>query len=216
VLDPADDAALLAELRAGDERAFEAIVDAWSGGMTRVARNFVSTPDTAAEVVQDTWLAVVTGLDQFEGRSSLKTWVFRILINTAKRRGATERRTTPMSSLAGDEPDSGPTVDPDRFQKPGEPYPHHWREFPVPWPSPEQAALDSELRGRVAAAVSELPERQRIVITLRDIEGCDAREVCELLDITSENQRVLLHRARAAVRGRIEEYVAATAGKVTQ
>jgi RNA polymerase sigma-70 factor (ECF subfamily) len=208
---PADDAKLLAELRAGSEAAFATIVDAWSGGMTRVARTFVSTQDSAIEVVQDAWLAVIAGLDGFEGRSSLKTWVYRILINTAKRRGAAERRTLPMSSLGGD--DAGPTVDPDRFQQAGEPYPHHWREFPAPWPSPEQAALDDELRTRVSDAVGELPERQRIVITLRDIEGYDAREVCDLLEISAENQRVLLHRARAAVRARIEEYVVSK-GKV--
>lgn len=214
--DSADEAKLLADLRAGSEPAFAAIVDAWSGGMARVARNFVSTQDSALEVVQDTWLAVIAGLDGFEGRSTVKTWIFRILINTAKRRGVTEHRTMPMSSLAGDDLGEGPTVDPDRFQQAGEPYPHHWREFPPRWPSPEQAALDQELRRRVAAAVSELPPRQRLVITLRDIEGCDAREVCDLLEISAENQRVLLHRARAAVRGKIEEYVASSTGKVAQ
>lgn len=210
--EPSDEETLLARLRAGDERAFQTIVDAWSGGMTRVARTFASTPDSANEVVQDAWLAVIAGLDGFEGRSSLKTWVYRILINTAKRRALTERRTLPMSSLGGD---AGPTVDPDRFQQAGEPYPHHWREFPAPWPSPEQAALDDELRSRVSDAVSKLPERQRIVITLRDIEGYDSREVCDLLDITAENQRVLLHRARAAVRASIEDYVTST-GRVPQ
>lgn len=210
----ADDEALLADLRAGNEQAFASIVDAWSGGMRRVARNFVSTPDSANEVVQDTWLAVIAGLDRFEGRSSVKTWVFRILINTAKRRGSVEHRTMPMSSLTGE--DTGPTVDPERFQQAGEPYPHHWREFPVPWPSPEQAMLDSELLKRVRDAVNELPERQRIVITLRDIEGYDSAEVSELLDITAANQRVLLHRARAAVRGRIEAYVVTPTPKVPQ
>ena len=205
-VDPADDAGLLAQLRAGDERAFDAIVEAWSGGMTRVARNFVSTPDSATEVVQDAWLAVIAGLDRFEGRSSLKTWVYRVLINTAKRRGLVEHRTVPMSSLA-DGSDSGPTVDPARFRQSGEPYAHHWQEFPEAWPSPEQLLLDGELGARITDAVDRLPHRQRLVITLRDIEGYDASEVCALLDITPANQRVLLHRARAAVRERIEDYV---------
>jgi RNA polymerase sigma-70 factor (ECF subfamily) len=206
-VDPADAEELLARLRAGDERAFEGLVEAWSGGMTRVARSFVSTQDSAVEVVQDTWLAVIAGLDRFEGRSSLKTWTYRILINTAKRRGLVEHRTIPMSSL-GDE-DSGPTVDPARFRQPGEPYAHHWQEFPEAWPPPDQLLLDGELRARIVDAVEQLPERQRLVITLRDIEGYGASEVCELLDLTESNQRVLLHRARAAVRGRIEDYVTA-------
>lgn len=210
-VDPADDAEVLSKLRAGDERAFEAIVEAWSGGMTRVARGFLSTQDSAAEVVQDTWLAVIAGLDRFEGRSSLKTWVYRILINTAKRRGLVEHRTIPMSSLGDDELDAGPTVDPARFRHPGEPYANHWREFPLAWPSPDQMLLDGELRARIVEAVEQLPERQRLVITLRDIEGYDASEVCALLDLTESNQRVLLHRARAAARGRIEDYVTARA-----
>ncbi|KAA0020161.1 RNA polymerase sigma factor [Antrihabitans cavernicola] len=215
--DLASDDTLLTRLRARDERAFEAIVDSWSGGMARVARNFVSTHESAAEVVQDTWLAVIHGLDTFEGRSSLKTWVFRILINTAKRRGSNEYRTTPMSSLVDDE-GVGPTVDPARFRSEGESYPHHWRELPLPWPSPEQRVLDGELRARVVDAVNRLPARQAAVITLRDIEGYDSGEVCDLLDISAANQRVLLHRARAFARGRIEEYVMAVAageGSVT-
>ena len=206
-VDPADDAALLAQLRAGDQPAFEAIVEAWSGGMTRVARAVVSTQDSAVEVVQDTWLAVIAGLDRFEGRSSLKTWTYRILINTAKRRAVTEHRTVPMSSLDDDDSGSGPTVDPDRFRKPGELYAHHWLEFPPAWPAPDQMLLDGELRAHMAAAIEQLPRRQRLVLTLRDIEGYDAKEVCALLDLTESNQRVLLHRARAAVRGRIEDYV---------
>ncbi len=206
-VDPADAEELLARLRAGDERAFEEMVEAWSGGMTRVARSFVSTQDSAVEVVQDTWLAVIAGLDRFEGRSSLKTWTYRILINTAKRRGLVEHRTLPMSSL-GDE-DAGPTVDPARFRPPGEPYAHHWQEFPEEWPSPDRMLLDGELRTRIGEAVEQLPERQRLVITLRDIEGYGASEVCDLLDLNESNLRVLLHRARAAVRGRIEDYVTA-------
>jgi len=204
---PTDEASIVARLRSGDEQAFASIVESWSGGMIRLARNYVSTHDSALEVVQETWLAVIAGLARFEGRSTLKTWVYRILINTAQRRGRSESNSTPMSSLGITDDDSGPTVDPDRFRKPGEPYAHHWQEFPVPWPSPEDSTLSSELRDLIAQAVDTLPVRQRIVITLRDIEGCDSDEVCELLDITPANQRVLLHRARAAIRAAIEDYV---------
>lgn len=204
---PPDDE-LVARLGAGDGAAFALVVDAWSPGMLRLARSFVSTGESAAEVVQDAWLAVIKGIEKFEGRSSLKTWVYRILVNTAKRRGAREGRSVPWSSLSGSE-DNGPTVDPARFQRAGEPYPGHWREFPAPWPLPEQQALAGELRAQVAAAVGELPHRQRVVITLRDVEGYDSDEVSEILDITAGYQRVLLHRARAFVRGRLEEYFAA-------
>src|SRR5215207_5032626 len=197
---------VLTRLRAGDDATFALILDAWSPAMLRVARRCVSTPDLAAEVVQDTWLAVVEGLAGFEGRSSLKTWVFRILLNKAQRLGGRESRTVPYSSLAADK--DGPTVDPSRFQGPHDPYPGHWQEPPLPWPDPEDAALAGELRQRAGAALAELPERQRVVLALRDIEGYDTAEVCSILDITAANQRVLLHRARAHVRRCLESYVA--------
>lgn len=205
---PPDDV-LVAGLRAGDEALFAAVLDAWSGGMLRLARAFVSTPDSAAEVVQDAWLGVLEGIDRFAGRSSLKTWTYRILVNTAKRRRDRERRTVPWSSLATED-DTGPTVDPARFQGPGEPFPGHWREFPVPWPSPEQHALATETRALLAAAVDRLPERQRVVIMLRDVAGYSAAEVCSILEVSAANQRVLLHRARAFVRAELERYFAAT------
>jgi RNA polymerase sigma-70 factor (ECF subfamily) len=205
------DAVLVARLRDGDETAFELILDAWSDGLLRLARSFVSTSDSAAEVVQETWLAVIQGVAKFEGRSSLKTWVYRILVNLAKRRGVRESRTVPWSSLPAAE-DAGPTVDPARFQGRGEPYEGHWREFPAPWPSPasspESAALAGEVRSVVSAALARLPDRQRIVITLRDVEGHSSDEVCSILDITAANQRVLLHRARAFVRCELEAYFA--------
>lgn len=201
------DEVLVARLRAGDDASFALILDVWSPGMVRVARRCVPTADLAAEVVQDTWLAVVEGLDRFEGRSSLKTWVYRILLNKARRLGGRESRTVPYSSLATDE--EGPTVDPSRFQGPDEPFPGHWREWPAPWPDdPADAALAAELRRRAGAAVAELPERQRVVIALCDVEGYDAAEVCSILDITAANQRVLLHRARAHVRRTLESYFA--------
>jgi RNA polymerase sigma-70 factor (ECF subfamily) len=203
------DAELVGRLRDGDESAFALLLDQWSPGMLRLARSFVSTPDSAAETVQDTWLAVLGALDRFEGRSSLRTWVYRILVNTAKRRAAREHRFVPMSSLRP--ADAGPTVDPDRFQGPGEPYPGHWRALPAPWPelvpSPEQRTLDAELKARLEDALAGLPERQRAVITLRDVQGRPAEEVCAILEISRANQRVLLHRARAHVRARLEGYL---------
>jgi RNA polymerase sigma-70 factor (ECF subfamily) len=208
-----DDAHLVRRLRDRDEVAFTQVVDAWSPGMIRLARSFVTTDASAQEVVQDAWIAVITGIAAFEGRSSLRTWVYRILVNTAKRRGERESHVVPWSSWA---PDDGerhrPTVEPSRFQGPAEPYPGHWREFPQEWPSPETEALAAEIRSTVGAAVQELPARQRIVITLRDVEGYTADEVCVILDISAANQRVLLHRARGAVRAKLEEYFATMSG----
>jgi RNA polymerase sigma-70 factor (ECF subfamily) len=201
------DEEVVARLCARDEGAFALVLDAWSGGMLRVARSFVSSQDSAAEVVQDAWLAVVRHVGRFEGRSSLKTWVYRILVNTAKRRAAREGRTLPWSSVAVGPGENGPTVDPNRFQGPDEPYPGHWREFPPTWPSPEQRVLDGELRARLDQALGGLPDRQRIVITLRDVEGYSADEVCSILEISAANQRVLLHRARGYVRARLEAYL---------
>jgi RNA polymerase sigma-70 factor (ECF subfamily) len=198
---------LVARLEAGDEEAFGEILLAWSPAMLRVARAHVSTQASAEEVVQDTWLAVITGLAGFQGRSSLRTWVFSILVNKAKTRGVREGRTLPFSSLAGD--DDGPTVDPSRFQGEGDPHPGGWRPEAAPraWvPSPEDALVAAEVRGLLAEAIEALPERQRIVITLRDVQGLDSSEVSEVLDITPENQRVLLHRARAKVRAALEDY----------
>jgi RNA polymerase sigma-70 factor, ECF subfamily len=202
-MDLPGDAELLARLRDRDEAAFALVLDSWSPGMLRLAGSFVSTADSAAECVQDTWLAVIEGIDRFEGRSALRTWVYRILVNTAKRRGVREGRSVPWSSVADE---TGPTVDPARFRAPGEPFAGHWREFPAPWPEPEDATLAAEVRAQVAAAVAELPERQRVVLTLRDVQGYDSDEVSSILDITPGYQRVLLHRARAHVRARIEAY----------
>lgn len=200
------DAELIARLRGGDESAYALLLDAWSGKLLRVARSFVSTTESAHELVQDTWLAVLRGIGDFEGRSSLKTWVFRILVNAAKRRSSQERRTIPWSSAVRAE-DFGPTVDPSCFRGPTDPYPGDWWAYPAAWPTPEQEAMATEIRNEVASALTELPERQQVVLTLRDVEGCTSDEVCELLEISAANQRVLLHRARAAVRRRLEDYL---------
>lgn len=198
---------LVARLRAGDEGAFAEVLTAWSPAMLRVARAHVSTAASAEEVVQDTWLAVIKGLDGFEGRSSLRTWVFRILVNQAKTRGVREGRTLPFSSVAPE--DAGPTVDPDRFQGPDGAHPGGWTPEGAPrtWPpTPEDAAVAAEVRQLLAAAIDALPERQRIVLTLHDVQGLTSAEVSEVLDITQQNERVLLHRARAKVRAALEGY----------
>jgi RNA polymerase sigma-70 factor (ECF subfamily) len=204
---PPDDV-LLARLRCGDEETFELLLDAWSAGMTTMARSFVSTADTADEVVQEAWLAVFRGVDRFEGRSTLKTWVYRILINIAKNRGVQESRSLPFASLLPE--DEGPTVDPFRFRSAGDPYPGHWAEGrkPEAWQLPEDSALRGEARSVITTALAALPPRLRTVITSRDIEGYESAEVCELLSVSPGNQRVLLHRARAAIRARLEDYFA--------
>jgi RNA polymerase sigma-70 factor, ECF subfamily len=204
----ADDSELVARLRAGDEQAFADVVERWSRTMLHVARSHVSTDESAHEVVQETWLAVIRGLGAFEGRSSLRTWTFRILINTAKTRGVKESRTVPLSSVAPDDT-QGPTVDPDRFRGRDDAWPGHWTPHgsPQPWRTdPVAAALRGEVRELVTAALETLPARQREVVVLRDVQGCDAAEVCDILGLTPENQRVLLHRGRARVRAALEDY----------
>src|ERR1700742_3272140 len=183
---------------------FPRVLDAWWSSMLRLARSFVSTHASAEEVVQDTWLAVVKGLHGFEGRAAFRTWVYRILVSTAKKRGVREKRSVPWSSVA---PDS-PTVDPTWFRGAEDPYPGGWREFPAAWASPEDIALNGEIQAVLAAVLDDLPGRQRAVLALRDVSGHTAQEVCELLDITPANQRVLLHRARAAARERLAGYLA--------
>ena len=191
------------------EATFTEVVNTWSPGMLRLARSFVSTDESAREVVQDTWVAVVAHIGSFQGRSALKTWVYRILVNTAKRRGERESHAVPWSSWAPDEAErEAPTVDPARFFSRDEAYAGHWRAFPAPWPALEDQVLAGEVRRTIGAAVADLPARQRIVITLRDLEGYTSEEVCDVLEITPANQRVLLHRARAAVRGTLEVYFA--------
>ena len=201
------DRELVERLRRRDDAAFAAVLDAWSTGMLRVARGFVSTAASAEEVVQDTWLAVIQGLDGFAGRSSLKTWVFRILVNTAKRRGARESRTVPWSGLPT-AADAGPTVDPARFLDPGHEWAGHWREFPADWPRPRAGGA----RRRGAGPGRRRAGRPPGTATCGDHAprrgGLHSDEVCSILEISAANQRVLLHRARAAVRAVLERYFA--------
>jgi RNA polymerase sigma-70 factor (ECF subfamily) len=187
-----DDQAILARLRAGDEAAFDALVAQHDAALHRVARTFVGTQSIVDEVVQETWLAVIRGLDHFEGRSSLRTWIFSILANRARSRARREARDLPFSAI---EPDA-PTVDPSAFGRDG-----RWRSAPARLElEPETHLLSAELRTRLLDAVDELPASMRAVITLRDIVGAEPEEVCDLLGITDGNQRVILHRARARVR----------------
>ena len=202
------DADLLARLRAGDEAAFADLVDRWSPAMLRIARAYVATAQSAEDAVQDAWLGVVRGLPRFEGRSSLRTWVFTILMNQARTRGAREARTVPLSDLGRDD-DTGPTVDPDRFQGPDDPHPGGWKPGarPVSWEGqPEGRVLAGEALRLLESALTMLPPRQRTVVTLRDVQGLTPEEACQVLGITEQNQRVLLHRGRATLRRALEEY----------
>jgi RNA polymerase sigma-70 factor, ECF subfamily len=198
------DASLLAALRAGDEEAFAILVTRHHATLKRVARAYVSTDAVAEEVVQETWLAVIAGIDRFEQRASLKTWIFHILANKAKTRGVRERRMVPFASLAGAE--DQPAVAPERFQRDGDAWPGHWATPPRPWEDPERRLASLEAREHLRAAIAALPATQQAVLTLRDVEGLEAEEVCELLDVSAGNQRVLLHRARAKVRTELERY----------
>jgi RNA polymerase sigma-70 factor (ECF subfamily) len=204
---PDPDTDLLERLRAGDERAFAELVDRWSPAMLSIARAFVSTRQAAEDAVQDAWLGVVRGLPRFEGRSSLRTWAFTILVNQARTRGAREARSVPLSALARD--DDGPTVDPDRFRGPDDTWPGGWTPAGVPhqWEGhPEGRVLAGESLRLLGAALTELPPRQRVVVVLRDVQGMTSEEACESLGISPANQRVLLHRGRAALRAALEGY----------
>ena len=193
------DVELVARLKAGDQEAFAAMVRAWSPSLHRVARNFVKTDALVQEVVQDTWMGVVKGLARFEGRSSLKTWVFTILANRSRTRGSREARTVPMSALGDAE---GP-MDPDRFHPNG-----GWADPPFSWTarSADDIVETAEAMAVLMAALATLPDRQRQVVTLRDLEGVDAVDVCNVLEISESNQRVLLHRGRSKLRAALERH----------
>ena len=201
---------LIAALCRGDADAFATLVDRYSRAMIRVAMAYVPTRAAAEEAVQDTWIAVLRGIDGFEGRASLKTWVFRILANVAMRAGARERRSVPFSALADAEDTGEPSVDPARFLPADhERFPGHWALMPARWPTPEEGLLAGETREVIARAIAELPVAQRTVIGLRDVEGWSSEDVCEALEVSAGNQRILLHRARSRVRNAIEAYYGA-------
>jgi len=202
----AEEQELLERLRAGDERAFETLVERHYPTMLAVARHYVSSRAVAEEVVQDAWLGVLNGLDRFEGRSSLRTWILRILVNRAKTRGARDARTVPFASIMPQGEEAA--VEPERFRGPDDPFPGHWRAYPGTWQRlPEEALADRETLEVVLTAIHRLPPPQRIVITMRDIQGCEAEEVCAALDVSEGNQRVLLHRARSKVRSALERHL---------
>lgn len=207
---PTDEARLLAALRQGDEGAFMALVTMHYSAMLRLAQVYVGTRAVAEDVIQETWLGVLQGLNRFEGRSSLKTWIFRILLNRARTRAQRENRSIPFSALASDDAEPfEPAVEPDAFRPPGDQYPGGWLRPPSGWDTlPEERLLSGETRQQIDAALTTLPPSQRAVITLRDIDGWSASEVCDYLSISEANQRVLLHRARARVRRALAGYLA--------
>ena len=191
------DADLVLRLRKGDQAAFAALVDRYHSRLTRFARSFTARPELAEDIAQETWLGLLRGLEGFEGRASLRTWLFQICANRARTLAAKEGRLVPVDPT---DPDS-PTVDPARFDAAG-----GWIQPPVPW---GEAADDAELVRRVRAAIILLPDTQQQVVTLRDVEGLSAPEVCRILELTEGNQRVLLHRGRARVRAILEKEVTA-------
>jgi RNA polymerase sigma-70 factor (ECF subfamily) len=199
----ASDAELVAGVRSGDRRAFAALVERHGGPLLRLAGVFLRDATAAEEIVQDTWLAVLDGLGRFEGRSSFKTWLFQILANRARTRAVRDRRFVPFSALASAEGDDDPAVEPGRFAAHG-----HWADPPAAWSdeTPERLALGAETRGVLEEAIRALPPAQRAVLVLRDVEGLATDEICNLLEVTETNQRVLLHRARSRVRSALERY----------
>jgi RNA polymerase sigma-70 factor, ECF subfamily len=202
-----DDEEVVRALRERDEAAFATVTRQYHSSLLRVAQIYVSSRAVAEEVVQETWIGVLNGLDRFEGRSSLRTWIFRILTNIAKTRAQREGRSLPFSALQ--RPDGVPeaAVEPDRFRTPDDPrVPGHWSSRPQEWNAPEERLLGGEVRGVVEQAIERLPPAQRAVISLRDVEGWPSEDVCNALDVTETNQRVLLHRARSKVRAALEDY----------
>jgi len=203
-----DEASLLKSLRGGDEDAFAWLVQQYHNSLVRLALLYLHDEAQAEEVAQETWIAVLNGLNRFEGRSSIKTWIFTILTNRAKTRGRREKRILSFSELEV-ELENRPTVDPERFRPSNSvTSADHWVVNPSPWNNiPEDSFLSQEMLHIVRDAVATLPENQRAVITLRDIEGFSSSEVCNILGVTETNHRVLLHRARAKVRGALEDYL---------
>jgi RNA polymerase sigma-70 factor, ECF subfamily len=202
-----EDLGIVERLRAGDEATFMELVERHQAGMLRVARMYVSSQAVAEEVVQDTWIGILQGIGRFEGRSSLRTWMYRILTNVAKTRGVREGRSVPFSALMGDDVDA-PSVEPAWFQGIDDPSPGAWSTLPADWRGiPEERLLGNELLAVVRAAIDNLPPMQAEVIRLRDVAGWSSEEVRNALDLSETNQRVLLHRARSRVRRAIDEHL---------
>ena len=207
--DGEDERTLVAALRRGEEAAFVALVDRYGGTLLRLARTFVRDRAVAEEVVQETWLAILDGIDRYEGRSSLKTWIFQILSNRARTRAVREQRSAPFSALRSDGEHDEAAVDADRFCGEGHRWVGHWAAAPSDWSRlPEERLLSQETLALVHEAIRQLPRRQADVIVLRDVEGWQPAEVCAALGVTDGNQRILLHRARGKVRAALERYVA--------
>lgn len=204
-----DEQRLVDVLRAGDELAFEMLIDRYHNPLLRLAMMYVPSRAVAEEVVQETWLGVLQGLARFEGRSSLKTWIFRILTNRARTRGQREGRSIPFSAVWNPKADAAdPVVEADRFFPPEHASAGHWMSLPHNWEAlPEERLIGQETRAQIQQAINALPDSQREVIRLRDVEGWTSEEVCNVLEITETNQRVLLHRARSKVRRTLEQYL---------
>ena len=205
-----DDAEVVAALRRGDETVFAELVDGWGPAMLRLARAHVPSHAIAEEVVQETWLGVLRGLPRFEGRSSLRSWVFSILVNVARTRGKREHRILPFAALRERFAERGaePAVDPERFQDRHGQRPGWWAAPPARWADPAERFETAEVQAALLAAIAELPPRQREVLVMRDVLGLDAEEASSVLGVTEGNQRVLLHRARSKVRGALEPRLA--------
>ena len=199
-----DDSVLVKALQVGDPDAFAYLLDRYHSSLVRLARQYVPNRAIAEEVAQETWLAVIEGISRFEQRSSVKTWLYRILLNIARTRGAQESRSIPFAMHTAPGPESA--VDPRRFKRLDPRGRGQWKRPPQPWDDPEQRALDAETFEVIERAVEHLPPDQREVLTMRDILGWSASEVCEALDVTDANQRVLLHRARSKVRAALERH----------